>query len=174
MRPPTDNLYKFLALSGLLLFGFCIYTPLQKLDQLAEGDANLTAARAGVTEAKSKLTDYDNLRTIDCPPGVKVPIGRLIDCADWLKEAKAAADAATSALPGLQEKENEASARSTFLNTQYSRYVFVCWLGVVIGAVSAIFGFIWWYSRLQRFLDKATARGELPEKKPSGKEDAQE
>jgi hypothetical protein len=31
---PTDNLYKFLALSGLAIIGFCIALPLQRINQL--------------------------------------------------------------------------------------------------------------------------------------------
>jgi hypothetical protein len=43
-QPPTDNLYKFLAIFGLVLFGFSCYVPLQRLDEHAREVAKWNAA----------------------------------------------------------------------------------------------------------------------------------
>lgn len=46
IQPPTDNLYRFLAVSGLLVSGFSVYFPLQYLQEYNRAALEYHASRA--------------------------------------------------------------------------------------------------------------------------------
>ena len=57
LQPPTDNLYKFLAIFGLVLFGFSIYVPLQRLEEHSREVAKWNAQWGPMTERAFELED---------------------------------------------------------------------------------------------------------------------
>ncbi|MEO8009445.1 MAG: hypothetical protein ABI728_13135, partial [Betaproteobacteria bacterium] len=58
MRPPTDNLYKFLAIFGLIVVGFCVYMPLQRLEAFARNSVLLSAAYQPMFDPLRVVDDY--------------------------------------------------------------------------------------------------------------------
>jgi len=143
LAPPTDNLYKFLAVSGLIVFIFCFVYPFQiyqdLVRQAAAGDQEVVALRA---------EDDSNNAAI--------------------KSAEAAG--AASALPGkadaserLREKRDDIARRWTIARSRYQfallrkedlRVIFLWAIGYgTCGLMVSGTGFWLWYARLQQYQD---------------------
>jgi hypothetical protein len=159
MRPPTDNLYKFLAIFGLIVVGFSIYIPLQRLEAFSRSNVLIDSALWPMFDRQDVLMDYVNARH-DCLIEKEKNNGQATKpgaCKELLRK-KAAADAATADLVNLRRQLEPLEMERNFL---YQQYVMYSRIGIVLGCIGAILcvvGFWLWYVRLQKFLDEAMRR----------------
>ena len=148
-RPPTDNLYKFIALSGLAILLACGWAHLRvdievmKLDR----DANSLIQRM-VRDHASHMAEQFDTAAIDTRAGI-------IHNSETLQERVDQIFA--SSYPNEDSQNNELAElgwkRGTLLRNNTPERTFLkC--GIGFGFVVAIFGFVLWYRRVQRPLDK--------------------
>lgn len=137
---PTDNLYKFMALSGLLILILSIAYPTYRtleLEQqrqmirgeikILEGDVDLLLKIAlANTKVRHKTTDPDFLQAVQH----KNTLARI--------EAR-----------GMQ---------LDLLESQIKQYKWLYWVGFFIGLLLTVWGFLLWYLRVQRFQDMLLKR----------------
>jgi hypothetical protein len=148
---PTDNLYKFMALSGLLILILSISYPtyhtleLEKQRMMISGEIEILKSETDLlerivferTKRQYKLTDPEFLQVVQ------------------LKKVLAKIKA-----QGMQ---------LDLLESQIKRYEWFCWVGFFIGLLLSVSGFSLWYIRVQRFQDKILKRQVTETKKVSSK-----
>jgi len=168
---PTDNLYKFLALSGLLLVGFSFYWPSHEADQW---HARLDTLNERVAVFNSKGGDevrqpYRKMlmeRSAAFVAAVSKPMAPQLAAA-MLPEAqatKAQLEAEMLRLIDLEQAETEEQARllaeRDVVQRIEKRMDFrseeCTWLSG-IGAMMAVMGFMNWYTKIQKHQDRAFA-----------------
>jgi hypothetical protein len=147
LRPPTDNLYKFVALSGLAVAVFAAYMDVTTDIKLATLYWQSNDAYDAVEHFKDRYDDdiwsvtYDlNHKLINA------------DTAAARKTAAAAKRDASIAKYQKEYSEARAARRKLHLETFYQY-----WILVVVGAIGlmvSFLGFILWYLMLQRPLDE--------------------
>lgn len=157
IQPPTDSLYKFLAVFGLVLLGFGLWLPLQRYDAAAEQSAR---AEDEWVPLYPKVGQHFRLALLgfDCSrsPDDKTPLPA--KCSE-LPELEAKWAAVSTDYSSALAEATASTRRTEFLVAQYKQYA---WIGGGIGAVGAFLsalGFTLWYTRIQRFQD-ATLRSE--------------
>lgn len=173
IKPPTDNLYKFAALFGLVLFvvGF-VFPPwlfyqssLEYLKSLAGDDElavhkKFTEERNNILEARKEQVklELDNLQKrldnlASSKSNVSDEINRLESAIkDAKKQAETLEDTALESKLNLELKTAQARQQRTLgvNETRNSRLVMVVgWVIAFIGLLIAFAGFIIWYKRVQ-------------------------
>jgi hypothetical protein len=157
IAPPTDNLYKFIAIVGLLILGFCVTYPwilkhdinMEKIK--TERDlAILNIKSQHVTEEDNALGDIYDEQTQD-ELGSKKIQSKLDE--DHLK-------ARTTTNDNLRwiliEKYEEIKAKQKQIELEsYWIKLIVCFSygGIFIGIILVIVGFRLWYFRFQMYQD---------------------
>jgi len=171
---PTDNLYKFLALSGLLLVGFSFYWPSHqsdqwyaRLDALNERIAVLNTRRddvrrpfrqALVDQAAAIKVAIDTAKTKPLPPDfaagmlataqatkaqLEAEMLRMIDQDRADKEELARITTELDVVHRIEKRDALRSDECTWLSG--------------IGAMMAFMGFLRWYTKIQKYLDRSFA-----------------
>jgi hypothetical protein len=176
IKPPTDSLYKFMAISGLLLLVFCLIYPEQR-----RFEVNIEKARID-GELKILISDNEVLKQ-----DLELLMDDLKDHKDRAQKMAENRGTATE-LTGLQKRQDELERKKLeqfekerafktklleiqtkimLLNTTES---FASWLaylskvGFVVGACLMISGFLFWYLKVQQPQDRileAQAKHEL-------------
>jgi len=164
-KVPTDNLYKFLALSGVLLIVFGAYWPAHEADQwYARVDA--WTERQAIHHVRTDIDRGLVWKAID---------SRAKALANPTDTAKA--NAAEEKLRELAESEmqfevadrqawKEEAAKNTVerdvlerMGKQALTRTRICWLLIGVGFLLAMFGFWRWYFKIQVHVDRAYAAG---------------
>jgi hypothetical protein len=143
-KPPTDNLYKFLALSGVLLVIFTLYLPFSMMNELRLM-IDLLQPEASSLEAKVDFWNEDK----------EILEARQSIASDEEKE-------------DLEQRKRILETRIAFANAKmeainrlgkqmmvYEKYIKVF---AVFGWCLVFLGFGLWYSKLQKFEDKKIKR----------------
>jgi hypothetical protein len=142
VTPPTDNLYKFMAIAGLLVAGFSLYFPIterrQYRDQVLALEIELAAQTAETQRINEALSRRDSLRPLTRQEEER--FGRF----DSLRAQR------NATMPLRQE----ALAR---YRTDIGLFGVLLVLGTASGLGCAAAGFTLWYNRVQRHLDRALA-----------------
>jgi septal ring factor EnvC (AmiA/AmiB activator) len=168
---PTDNLYKFLALTGLALFVLSIIFPLSQFRDVIrrstelDGERSLIDVQLDYIESDvaqlSKRRDLseDELRVLekdfasDCEQQNPSPNKRKLSCAeaqqlkDKVREVRVLNKRAETNAALLDNLKNEA----IFL-------ALVSTVGMIGSIILAVKGFRLWHYRLQRYQDKIIAK----------------
>jgi hypothetical protein len=133
LLPPTDNLYKFFAITGLLILGWTsagvVYLDFrsgEKVHALLESNAQFVAAVHAVQANKSPSAEPD---TSKISP-------------DALKTVE-------SSIPILQAKENEAMDDVSTANQWFAWFSKVAYFSGWLGCILTGLGFVFWYMRVQ-------------------------
>jgi len=180
LQPPTDNLYKFLAVSGVVLFIAGMFAPLvlfqqtgmEYLEQLRGSEElqvqekftnerleTLKQRELQATEEKKKLQKrLDGLKAAPNSPEVDKLEGRI---KETNREIESIADSAHDLSLNLALKRAQTNYEETVsVNRRaISRLVLrVGWIIGLIGAATSIIGFRRWYKRLQKFQDRVVAK----------------
>jgi len=157
MRPPTDNLYKFLAIFGLIVVGFSFYIPLQRLEAFSRSTVLLDVAYEPMIDRLFVVGDFAEAQLHCAIRDAMRKEGQLTKpgSCDKLASTKAAADVANADLVTLRGKVKALELERNFLYQQYVVYSVVGAVLGCIGLVLCVVGFWLWYVRLQRFLDAA-------------------
>lgn len=162
MQPPTDNLYKFLAIFGLVVIGFSIYVPLQRLEAYGRSSAQVEAAYEPIIE-RLKLIDDASRTELECAiDEARKKDGTGVDgssACDQVIGARAVAERVRTELAALQAKIKNLQYDRNFLYGQYRLYAYMSLVAGCLGLGLCVAGFWLWYVRLQKFLDAAARRG---------------
>ena len=148
-RPPTDNLYKFLALSGLAILLACGWAHLRVDIEIMKLDRNAHSLIQRMTRDRaSHLADQFELAAID------LDAGKIHDSATFKTRVE---QIFSSPYPNEEAQDREFVdliwSRVTLLRDNSPERTFLkC--GIGCGLILSTFGFILWYRRVQRPLDK--------------------
>lgn len=170
--PPTDNLYKFVALSGIVLFlaGFLIpsvffqETGMEFLEQLRGSDElrvqeefvkqRLETLEGRGNEARAQRDKLQNeLKTASNPTQIEKLEDRIKEVN---REIQSIADASYELRLNLELKRAQVKSDETvsYNRRRDSRVLLVGgWIVGLIGFVIAPLGFVLWYRKLQRHQD---------------------
>lgn len=170
IRPPTDNLYKFLALSGLALLlaaGWAhirVDLELFKIQRDAESMIKVMTrelARHLATEFRTAAADVDS--------------GKISDAASAMKRVDAIlASPSPNEAEHIEQLATLAWERGRLLRTNDPERVLLR-VAMLIGLLLGVAGFVLWYQRVQQPLDEilqsqvreAREKGTLESKKPA-------
>lgn len=164
--PPTDSLYKFSAIAGLIVIGCSLYFPM-KLSVELELETNEVSTSIAIAKAKNEhlstkiaevneiiknsilvhqggyIKDLDKLQLNYSPDEVKLKLGEL---KEMLLETKIIA--ATTV--GLYE-------RSKILYSQTKELITLAIVTFGTGLCLTVLGFLFWYIKIQVPLDHQIA-----------------
>lgn len=160
LKPPTDNLYKFISIFGLIIFVVSIAAPYIASEQLS----TLTTVIAKPI-ADIKLLNQDNARLLSEVDEVQ---GRLPKQSQNLTEAEkqtvrqvfAESDRLLKEvrenIRKIRELETTSDMQIKTADARAATLLGLIWwtsFGKVIGLVSILTGFTLWYFKLQRYQD---------------------
>ena len=180
IKPPTDNLYKFAAIFGLILIvvGFVFppmlfYRSSLELLKSVAGEDELEAHQKFAVERnwilderkmhveaeRNKLQQrLDNLAQSPRSASVSSEIDKLESAMkEARKEAESLEDASHEFNLNLELKKAQAKQQKTFSTNETGNSRFVMVIGWIIGFIGLFFasvGFIMWYKRVAVFQDK--------------------
>lgn len=158
MRPPTDNLYKFLAIFGLLVTTFSIYVPLLRYIEFNRLSLRTDAVYSPMLDPLRVLDDEAKAEA-ECAiyqayvrdkqrPSMADPCPKVAD-------ARAKGVPARIAVERLQAQVAPLEIERKSVWQEYVLFLYIGIGGVVFGVLMCVSGFWLWYVRLQRYLDAA-------------------
>jgi hypothetical protein len=187
---PTDNLYKFVALSGLFLIALGIYVPgrdldiaLEKWAPIARGSALLARHNASAEKATAEIirrtadigARVDAMRRTNAElkngqlglAEAKAKLGEQLKEGEKLqkdvRQLEIDSSAHTTDVNVLEKEEAEITADMAAVKLQTDGIKDTIVIGhaiVVVGVVVAVLGFWLWYARVQKFHDAQLAAWE--------------
>lgn len=161
---PTDNLYKFCSLTGIVLVLFALYVPYLLSDQLySKLTATILEEKRIQIEARYLLAEIsrmkeatENFKSAKTPETIvrsgKIPIE--ITAAEY-KEMVFAQNKASRDLQLRAEETGSADEEITRLIRQLDFVYILAGLTLFAGVLLAIYGFHNWYHRVQQYQDLA-------------------
>lgn len=149
---PTDNLYKFLAITGLVIVLIClIYPPM--ITAKVSGSAAEVAALRQLLESQTRQLDHDLKRIeteiLQNQTEPVLPLGQAEALDDRVTKARAANVEMQARLLDFERKAKTALAEGRALQSQMDLMVNTLWLGILLMAC----GFFLWYTKVQRHAD---------------------
>ena len=158
LKPPTDNLYKFLALSGVLVLAVSIFYPFWQWYHIKERSIEVSK------ESEFLLADIDRMKT-----ELESDLKTLTELQKEEEEGNYKGDP-VERIQRLQQRNQqhmslalESRKKSIELHSKqellnlYSRMAIAITLAGVLGIAgglgTAAFGFGLWYTRLQKYQD---------------------
>jgi hypothetical protein len=181
IQPPTDNLYKFMAISGLLIFGFFLVWPTLQIFQLSRETIQLQGEMDAldvevdiISESITNLKKEDALlekRTADLrkrvqnlatlPKKVLKSKGINIEAeSDRLHQDEITiikkAEELREKNDLLRIKNVELITKRKLLESALAHFrteVIMLFVGAIVGLLLSTWGFWLWYFRVQRFQD---------------------
>lgn len=163
LTPPTDNLYKFLAISGILLVGLGLLNPgvmyVEHTERLKERDDIIVDVYRAQQESH-RLLDRANRR--------RALVDSLTESGQFSYDVQ---ENYTDAAEALEEGNVEYAVQTERLRLANERIElwlrlgvfgpgFYIWIAqILLGLLVALVGFILWYRRLQRYADLDVKKG---------------
>lgn len=166
---PTDNLYKFLALSGLAIIALCIVFPLQRIHDL---DLKLieTGTKIKVLKLEQKYLQDNLINTLvnksKLPPKQKAAFRKYLVEVFNHKHPLEKEDTEGKAILSLEEQATFSKAleevekksielggqldQANYLNKEFGQFIFVVAIGLTIGLILSSYGFLRWYYLIQK------------------------
>ena len=164
LTPPTDNLYKFMAIAGIAVMVLAVLGPafaiaLGERHQERVDDVLVDLARL---EAQERVLEVKYAHVEEWYDGESsLTIAR---SDPRLQEIVSSNDEAYQLYverAALEECVSREADRREFCESIFLQSVVEQWVLLVFGAVLAVAGFTLWYRRLQRYQDR-DARGPVP------------
>ena len=154
MKPveiPTDNLYKFMAIGGLVTFlASAVATGLLMLNLQDRVHEHILASKLLDVRLNQIAVESEIVR-FEFEEAAKAG-----DLASIGERPKAQLDSVAAVLRELKLDATKLQAQSEYLVELSRRFVAARDLLIIftgVGLVVAVFGFVLWYSRVQRYLD---------------------
>ena len=146
LRPPTDNLYKFLALSGLALTVFAVYVEINAANKLR----SLSAETDEAAIASNRIDDRydDDIERID-----RALDSKRIDAATATTRKTEARRKRDAAITKYDSAYDDAKAAERKFQKANFDQVIIMVVFAVLGLFLAAVGFFLWWFMLQRHLD---------------------
>ena len=162
-QPPTDNLYKFMAIAGLVLLATSVYFPLvlanRLEDQLSQNDESMNVLYADLKYLQSKVEQESRIIT----NSILMQNGKYTKSTNQLEllysddELKKMAAENLDLLHQAQVSHARTKSnllRESIIRAQLHRVMVVQWFFICSSLFLAISGFRLWYSRIQIYLDR--------------------
>jgi len=155
--PPTDNLYKFMAVVGLIAILASVIYPRLRLESMDDLQAEAASKAAEVSDLQEKMVaDAKNLQAaIDADIAAGGPKAKIVDIK--------ASPSTVSQAAILQEASVDETIRLSELNKmtfklksgfdRYKQWRDFCDLVFGVGLIMSLLGFVMWF-RSQRLQDK--------------------
>lgn len=138
INPPTDNLYKFIAISGVVILIMSVGFPFSKATNLSIKEAEITADYIRLLE-ESKFGDDSGTLFTGNPKKSK-------EHTDFLnKQTKES----NRTLREIEQKERIFK----IFKQEIRFYTWVGAVGATFGFAVSLWGFFLWYSRVQKYED---------------------
>lgn len=132
---PTDNLYKFMAIAGLALIGYCGFFAYQQVWEL-ELQILRTETEEKIIAEEWKILNKNLDRLIER--------GKTTE-SEWRDVIERALVVITKDIQTKgKKKEND------LLNKQLTKHYAILWIGIIGGILLCSFGFFFWYNRIQK------------------------
>lgn len=161
---PTDNFYKFIALSGTIIVLVTLYTSITKVseveDKLIEAEEIVKTIAVKIESLNRKVSFIDSIiENSDMKQNDKIfkHVGKIeleyspLEMKELLKEEQEALF-----LIKIEQVKSEANNKSIeHLHKRASSIFYVGIFIIIIGLLMANIGFTLWYVRVQRPLDMA-------------------
>ena len=156
MQPPTDNLYKFVAIFGLVISAFSVYVPQLRYMEFNRLSQKVDAIYRPMLEPLMALDDEARIE-LSCaihqayvrdkqqPPKS--------DRCPMVAEIKAKAALAKVEVERLRAQAIPIEVDRRSLWQEYVLFLYVGVGGLFVGIAMGIGGFWLWYIRLQKYLD---------------------
>lgn len=150
MTPPTDSLYKFLAILGLVLAAWAISFPWK---QAYEYELKVAELKCAELQRNTKIEAINTELA-----RLKVKRGNLEKSGGSEVELKIAAlDKKKQQLYidklEAQQPVDEQIEVLKVLNRAQRTYKFIAYGGTSLGVILSCIGFVCWYSRIQKYID---------------------
>ena len=160
---PTDNLYKFMALAGLALYGLGFFYPSHYMEQTLREQANVSAvlSKAEVKGGEARRSGEDAKSAalaVDAALRRRESDKVLTRLAQQFSEVQRRHAAVVDELGLLLREADSLRILNETSKARAESLVKVGNLVVPFGAVVSILGFALWYVRVQRFQDALIAR----------------
>lgn len=159
---PTDNLYKFIALSGLFSFLFIMtlfgYTLHQVSSQIISSDRDLRNLDAEMTNVESNIHSLEQqIEIIDAKSKKYINISEKKELIDELQILIDKKDRLSTQLKGVKTLQNDYIYKNKLIVSYWDEVK--SYKGLVVAILTSslmwcIWGFTMWYLKLQRHLDK--------------------
>jgi hypothetical protein len=142
ISPPTDSLYKFIAISGLVFIIWGASYPWTKSQELDLEVSSLISASDEVRIMREELSrQYELIKAEEVTP----------QNSDEINSRK---HQVYLALLKAKKPIREKSSRLVQLKNSSRQYWFLGVCSIGLGLVLSSIGFYLWYSRVQRYLDR--------------------
>jgi hypothetical protein len=184
LTPPTDNLYKFLAISGLAVvlvsatYPTYLYFDLDQQSLEIQRDTELLSFEVDQLNDISRAIDQTEARVDARMKDVdeqieKLKRGEITQEAAFAANNQAKAEIATlrEQATKLRDKARESQRNDIDRKLKLRQYdllrerattiAILGFVGIAVGLVTTVAGFSLWYSRMQRFQDEILARESL-------------
>ena len=138
---PTDNLYKFLAISGLVTLAFTAVFPFFILRQVS---LELVSVKSEIAAIKLEAEHLENLLKL----AKETP--------EYLAEATEILERNSQLLLKMQELDGK-NEELRFRNDEISKYTLLLIALFLGSSIATAVGFRLWYTKLQRYQDQAVA-----------------
>lgn len=150
IAPPTDSLYKFIALFGLaiLAWGFTFAAPL-------EADYRVKAAEL---TALTKASSIEAMRYKEMRDDLKEQQNRVSENSSAWGDLETQKASLTLKMVKLESDLAVQEAKVLAVSAEIARYALIGPVARWCGAVLAVLGFVLWYVKIQRYLDSKAAR----------------
>ncbi len=135
---PTDNLYKFLAISGLVIIITCLYLPYKQIREIdlkyieLKSETQLLEEKNYILNVKKKLVE--DIKSSTSEDALKI----LNERAELLQEA-----------PIISKRWEQL----IYLNNEKKELRKITNVGLGFGVIITFIGFFQWYRRLQKYQD---------------------
>jgi hypothetical protein len=149
--PPTDSLYKFMAIFGLVALAWSLTFPAQKQAEYHVLELELDAELKTVAEVSENLKAQ--YKAIVTKQGTLDP-----NSAEW-RDLEVEKRDKHIALLKASEPTAAKQGRLGALQDNANKFSLLERAGYVVGIVLSMLGFALWYLRIQRHLDAKAAKG---------------
>jgi hypothetical protein len=162
-NPPTDNIYKFCALTGTIIFLLSLYIPLKARYDIFE--------KLEAVELKTKISEIerqywkDKATTLETitknamaeQNGIKFVDKNKLAIRYTESEVKQMTNDLAESLRNIEIKDAEAGsamAEVKRLNSAANLLFYLSFLTIITGLSLGIYGYLSWYFKIQKYEDK--------------------
>jgi len=165
VTPPTDNLYKFIAIAGMLLMAFSALYPLYYIDskqeQLLKWDTEEKMKTLDLTTASENIPDLTaEASLLNAKAKDLLKEGKIDEAAQDALQAHTLYQRNTAQLRdssnAMQKQILEYGLQAKFLDIatrDVKTLFYFCIAGMFVGLAMTLIGFDLWYYKVQRYQD---------------------
>lgn len=150
ISPPTDSLYKFLSITGLVILLWGATFPWQKSYEYRLEEANLLALVTNLGNKQEYLEErFDSLEKSK----INIENNKTKNNEKSILKIEREQNEIQVEIIDIENKINTKVATMKVLKEALDTYQIIGWLSVGIGFLLTVLGFYYWYVKVQRHID---------------------